>query len=303
MHEMNVNALDLNLLRVFDAVMAEGNVTRAAERLFLSQPATSHALGRLRHLLKDDLFVKVPGGVRPTPRAVELAGPVHEALGMLEQAFNPPEFDPAASSRVIRLATHDYFTTLIMDDVAAYLGEHAPGISLRLHPTSGRALEMLDLQEVDMAVSAFGELPERFDKAELFRDRYVCLVRRGHALSRGNLTLKRYAGARHLLISPRGDERGFVDTSLAGEGLTRQVAMIINHFAPAGRIVAGSDLVLTASERLARVLCAEHDLAVLAYPLDAPAAFASSEVVWHRRLGDHPALAWFRAVLVELAGE
>ncbi len=300
---MNVNALDLNLLRVFDAVMAEGNVTRAAERLFLSQPATSHALGRLRHLLKDDLFVKVPGGVRPTPRALELAEPVHAALSTLEQAFNPTEFDPAASTRVIRLATHDYFTTLLMDDVAAYLAEHAPGISLRLHPMAGRALEMLDLQEVDMAISAFGELPERFAKTELFRDRYVCLVRRGHPLAGGKLTIQRFAAARHLLVSPRGDERGFVDTSLAGEGLTRHVAMIINHFAPAGRIVAGSDLVLTASERLARVLCAEQELVMLPCPLDTPAAFSSSEVIWHRRLGEHPALAWFRGVLAKLAAE
>lgn len=303
MHNMNVSALDLNLLRVFDAVMAEGNVTRAAERLFLSQPATSHALGRLRHLLKDDLFVKVPGGVRPTPRAVELAEPIHEALATLERALNPPQFDPAASTRIIRLATHDYFTTLLMGDVASYLAEHAPGISLRLHPTSGRALEMLDQQEVDMAISAFGELPERFARAELFRDRYVCLVRRGHPLAKGRLSVERFAAARHLLVSPRGDERGFVDTELAGQGLTRQVAMIINQFAPAGRIVAGSDLVLTASERLAAMLVSEHDLVELPYPLDTPAAFSSSEVVWHRRLGEHPALAWFRDLLVGLAAD
>lgn len=300
---MNVKALDLNLLRVFDAVMAEGNVTRASQRLFLSQPATSHALGRLRHLLKDDLFVKVPGGVRPTPRALELAEPVHAALATLEQALNPPEFEPATSNRVIRLATHDYFTTLLMGDVASFLAEHAPRISLRLHPTAGRALEMLDLQEVDMAVSAFGELPERFSRAELFRDRYVCLVKRGHALTQGEFSVERFAAARHLLVSPRGDERGFVDTELAGRGLTRQVAMIINQFAPAGRLVAGSDLVLTASERLARLLTAEHDLVELPYPLDTPSAFSSSEVIWHRRLGAHPALAWFREVLVTLATE
>lgn len=300
---MNVSSLDLNLLRVFDAVMTEGNVTRAADRLFLSQPATSHALGRLRHILKDDLFVKVPGGVRPTPRAQELAGPVHEALTSLEQAFNPPEFDPATSNRVIRVATHDYLVTTLMARVAADLADHAPGISLRLRPTAGRAPEMLDLQEVDMAVSAFGDLPERFDKAVLLRDRYCCVVRRGHPLARGKMTLKRFAEARHLLISPRGDERGFVDTDLAGQGMTRHIGLIINQFAPAGEIVAATDLVLTVPERLARMQADTHGLVVLPSPVEPPGAFTSTEVVWHRRLGNHPALTWFRDRLIALAAD
>lgn len=298
---MNVNALDLNLLRVFDAVMAEGNVTRAAERLFLSQPATSHALGRLRHQLGDELFVKVPGGVRPTPRAVELADPVRTALLLLQDAFSPDDFDPKTSHRVIRVATHDYLTTTLMDAVAAHLAVHAPLLSVRLSPTAGRALERLDRQEADMAISAFGEVPERFEKRQLFRDRCVLLMRKGHPLASGRMTLRRYANARHLLISPRGDERGFADEALAAQGMTRHIAMIINQFAPAAGIVACSDLLLTVPERLARSAVALHDLQMRDAPIEPPGSFTSTDIVWHARLGKHPALEWFRDTLCEIA--
>ncbi|MEM9300568.1 MAG: LysR family transcriptional regulator [Pseudomonadota bacterium] len=303
-HEMdNVGALDLNLLRVFDAVMAERNVTRASERLYLSQPAVSHALGRLRHALQDDLFVKVPAGVRPTPKALELSGPVGEALAALERALNPPVFDPKTSSRVFRIATHDYLVTVLIAELAAALAARAPGVSVRIRPTEGRALEMLDAQEADMAISAFGELPERFDEQVLMQDRYVCLMRPDHPLATGRITLKRFAAARHLLISPRGDARGFVDDALAAHGLTRHVAMIINQFSPAGGIVAASDLVVTASERIALAQAGRHQLVTRPCPVEVPATFTRTSVVWHRRLGEHPALAWLRALLVEVAAD
>ncbi len=303
MHDMNVNSLDLNLLRVFDAVLAERNVTRAAERLYLSQPAVSHALTRLRHAVGDDLFVKVPGGVRPTPRARELGAPVNEALAALEQALNPPEFDPATSTRSFRIATHDYLTTVLMADLAAHLAALAPGVSVRLRPTEGRALEMLDQQEADMAISAFGVLPERFDEQVLLRDRYVCVMRAGHPLAAARLTVGRFARARHLLISPRGDERGFVDTALAARGLSRRVAMIVNQFAPALGIVAASDLVLTVPERVVAGAADPSALHIAPCPVDTPDTFTKTSVVWHRRLGRHPALAWLRETLVQVAGD
>lgn len=296
-------SLDLNLLRVFDAVMATRHVSRAAERLYLSQPAVSHALARLRHTLDDPLFVKVPGGVRPTPKALELAAPVSGALASLEQALNPPVFDPDTSSRVIRVATHDYLVTVLMAGLAGELRSRAPGISVRVRPTEGRALEMLDAQEADMAISAFGELPDRFEEQVLFRDRYVCMMAQDHPLSSVRLTLKRYAGARHLLVSPRGDERGFVDTALAGQGHTRHVAMIINQFSPVGGIIAGSDMVVTLPERIAAVQAKEHHLHVTECPVEAPEAFTQTSVIWHHRLGVHPAFSWLRQLMVEVASK
>lgn len=297
---MNIQSLDLNLLRVFDAVMEERNVSRAAERLFMSQPAVSHALSRLRHSAKDELFVKSSGGMMPTPRAVELAVPVHDALSMLENAFNPPEFDPETSNRVFRIATHDYFTSVIAVDLAALLSNVAPGVSIRLKPTEGRALEMLDLQEADVAVSAFGELPDRFEETKLFEDRYVCVVRKAHLLAKGRMTLKKFASARHLLISPRGDERGFVDTALAREGLTRHVGMIVNQFASAPGIVAESDLVLTAPERIAIQAVEKHGCVLKPCPIEAPEAFTKTSVIRHKRLGNHPAIDWLCDLMVDV---
>ncbi|MEM1088825.1 MAG: LysR family transcriptional regulator [Pseudomonadota bacterium] len=301
MHKINVNALDLNLLRVFDAVMLERNVTRAAERLYLSQPAVSHALTRLRHTLKDPLFVKGPQGMQPTPRAVELAEPINGALMALKDALDPTVFDPAESNRSFTIATHDYLTTVLMDRVAAHLSEFAPGVRIHLKPTEGRALEMLDRQEVELAISAFGELGSRFTQQQLFEDGYVVLTRRDHPLAQGRLTVKRFAQARHLLVSPRGDARGWVDTVLAGQGMTRQVAMVINHFAPAGQIVAHSDLVLTLPERVAARFCEDPTLVQHPCPLKPLETFTRTSMVWHRRFGQHPALDWLRGTLLKVA--
>lgn len=299
----NYGSLDLNLLRVFDAVMAEGNVTRASKRLYLSQPAVSHALTRLRHALKDDLFVKVPGGVRPTEKAQELAGPVAEALGALERALNPPRFDPQTSTRSFRIATHDYLVTVLMARLGAALSERAPGVSVRVRPTEGRAMEMLDKQEADLAISAFGEIPERFEERVIIRDRYVCMMSSNHHLARARLTLKRYASARHLLVSPRGDERGFVDTELAKQGMSRHVAMIINQFSPVGDIIQSSDLIVTVPERIARAQAQAFDLVTADCPVVTPAAFTRTSLIWHKRLGVHPAFEWMHDLLAELAAD
>lgn len=298
---MSMGSLDLNLLRVFDAVMAERHVTRAAEKLFLSQSAVSHALTRLRHALKDELFIKVPGGVMPTPRAQELSVPVSRALRQLEDALSPAEFNPSSSTRVFRVAAHDYFATVLAESVAETLMRVAPDVSFRVRPTAGRALEQLDNQEVDFAISAFGELPERFESVGLLKDRFVCIMAKAHPLARQRLTLKRYAAARHLLISPKGDERGFVDQMLASEGLTRHVAMIINQFSPAGRIVASSDLLLTLPERLALQFAANESVKLCECPVGSPRAFNETVLVWHKSYGNHPALIWMRSVLEQTA--
>lgn len=283
--------------------MVERNVSRAAERLFLSQPAVSHALSRLRHVVGDDLFIKSTHGVRPTPRAMELAEPVNRALAALEDALNPPVFDPTTSNRIFRIATHDYFTAVIAAVLAERLTETAPKISVRLKPTEGRALEILDQQDADFAVSAFGELPDRFESVPLFQDEYVTLMRAGHPLAKGNLTTKKFASARHLLISPRGDERGFADTILAVQGYTRHVAMIINQFAPAGEIIANSDMILTVPRRIADRAIQTFGCVARKSPIEPPDAFTETSVIWHKRFGNHPAIQWFADTLVEVCAQ
>lgn len=300
---MNIGSLDLNLLRVFDAVMTERHVTRAADKLFLSQSAVSHALSRLRHSLKDELFIKMPGGVMPTPRALELSVPVAGALRQLEAALSPADFSPASSTRVFRVAAHDYFATIFAQSVAQELMSVAPHVSFRVRPTAGRALDQLDNQEVDFAISAFGELPERFEAVSLLKDRYMCVIAKTHPLAKQRLTAKRYAAARHLLISPKGDERGFVDQMLAAEGLTRHVAMIINQFSPAGKIVTNSDLILTLPERLAREFAVQYKLRICECPVTSPKVFNETKLVWHRSFGSHPALYWMKELIMQKANQ
>jgi DNA-binding transcriptional LysR family regulator len=298
---MAIETLDLNLLRVFDAVMTERHVTKASEQLFLSQSAVSHALTRLRHAVKDELFIKGPNGVTPTPRALELANPVTEALKLLESALNPEIFEPSSSNRVFRIASHDYFATTVASHLAEHMSSVAPGISIRVRPTAGRALQQLDHQDVDFAISAFGDLPERFSAAPLLEQSYACVMCANHPLATKELTLDKYASARHLLISPKGDERGFIDQQLAERGLTRHVAMIINQFSPAGGIVANSDLIMTAPKRIIEKLSEHYPLVQKTCPLPSPTTFNQTLLVWHNRFAEHPALKWFREELLRVA--
>jgi DNA-binding transcriptional LysR family regulator len=297
---MNLRSLDLNLLVVFDAVFAEKNITRAGLKIGLSQPAVSNALTRLRGHLKDELFLRGPDALRPTPRAIELAGPIHAMLTDLQQVLDPAVFDPATASRAFTIAAVDYFTVVIAPKLAIHLAAHAPNIDIRIVPTAGRATELLDQAEIDLATASFSDPPERFGKATLVEDTYSCMVAAGHPLVEGKLTLSRYAAARHLLVTPRGDARGFVDDKLAEKGLTRRVAMTVNHFSAAPGIVEGSDLVLTAPTKIIERYLTERTM-MLPAPVDAPAAFRRLDMLWHERLSRHPAHAWFRKTLLEMA--
>jgi DNA-binding transcriptional LysR family regulator len=291
---MNLRSLDLNLLLVFDAVMAERNVTRAADRIGLSQPAMSNALTRLRHHLKDELFVRSPDGMRPTARALELAAPIHEALSSLEQALDPALFDPAQSTRTFKIATNDYVAAVLMPKVMARLAEIAPGIDVRLVPLGGRMHELLDAQEVDFACTSVGEQPERFATRDIVEDSYVVLMRSGHPLGAyDRLRIEVYAAATHVLVTPRGDPRGFVDSALAARGLTRRLALTVNQFAAAPAIVAATDLVATIPKRAADLFGPPFGLIHRPCPVPAPREMSLVSLVWNRRLSRHPAFTWF----------
>lgn len=297
---MNLRSLDLNLLVVFDAVFAEKNITRAGLRIGLSQPAVSNALTRLRGVLKDELFLRGSDGLRPTPRAIELAGPIRSMLTDLQNVLDSPAFDPRTATHVFTIAAVDYFTVVVAPLLATHLAEHAPGIDLRITPTAGRALELLDRGEIDIAAASFADPPERFGRATLVEDTYVCLVAAGHPLTQGKLTLARYAAARHILVTPRGDTRGFVDDKLAEKGLSRRIAMTVNHFSAAPGIVEGSDLVLTAPTKFIERFLTKRTVMFPA-PVEAPNIFRRLDMIWRERMGRHPAHAWFRETLRQVA--
>jgi DNA-binding transcriptional LysR family regulator len=298
---MNLASLDLNLLLVFDAIMQERHVTRAGDRIGLSQPAMSNALNRLRHHLKDELFVRASDGMRPTARALELAAPVRGALQDLEMALDPAEFDPLTAVRQFSIGTNDYAVSILMPAVSARLQTEAPGVSLRLLPSAGRTFEMLDAQEIDFGLSAFDTLPERFGALPLIDDTYVLMMRRGHPLATGDLDLATYAGARHMLMSPRGDAHGFVDNALAESGLTRRIAITINSFSSAPMLLAATDLILTSPRKIADRFAPLYGLATRPAPFTGPREFSTATLIWHQRLASHPAFAWFRGFLADVA--
>ncbi|MEM7569495.1 MAG: LysR family transcriptional regulator [Pseudomonadota bacterium] len=299
---MNLNALDLNLLKVFDAVMREGNVTRAADRLGLTQPAVSNAVGRLRGQLKDDLFLRGPGGMHPTPRAEELAGPIRHILSMLEDTLDDAAFDPETSRRTFRLVAVDLGTSVLLARLAAYLGKHAPGVNIRLYQSRGQSQDMLDKREADFALLPLHGLPARFGRMELEPVDFVVMMRPDHPLADGELTLERFAECAHIIISLNGDDRGFVDDILDQKGLTRRVAMTITNYATAPAIVAASDLIVTAPRRLADIHAPLHGLVVRKPPFRQPARVFQSALVWHQTYGATPAHDWFRRVIWDLGG-
>jgi DNA-binding transcriptional LysR family regulator len=299
---MNLSGLDLNLLLVFDALMRERNVTRAGERIGMTQPAVSNALNRLRHTLKDDLFLRGPKGMRPTPRALELAGPVHQALASIESALAPVQFDAAAATNTVRLAMNDYSASLILPPLARVLEQQAPNMDIRVYDTDNvDTFKLLDYNEIDLAIGYFPEYPDRFAGVPLFVETYVCVMRRGHPLARSEITLEEFVGAKHLLITLTGEASGFVDRLLKQRGLKRRIAMTANQFLVAPLIIQNSDMIMTLAKRTAEKYADANDLHFVPVPLEPDPIELT--LLWHRELSHHPAHEWIRSALVDICKE
>ncbi len=300
---MNLRRLDLNLLVIFDALIQERNVTRAAERIGLSQPAVSNALSRLRYYLQDDLFVRGSTGMQPTPRAMEIACEVHQALNAIELALDPASFDPQTSERVFTIDTNDYTVSTCIPPLMQKLAKEAPNVDVRIVAPAGKAYERLDAREIDFAVGVFSSMPDRFGVTVLNDNAFAVLMRADHPLAKGRLTLKRFAACKHLLITPRGDPSGFVDVALAERGLSRRVALTVNQFVVAPRIIAASDLIVTLPKRIAALYAPMLNLVLRPSPIQPPPEFDKIELIWHKRFAQHPGHVWFRELLTEVITE
>lgn len=299
---MNLAGLDLNLLLVFDAVMSERNATRAGNKIGMSQPAVSNALNRLRHVLKDDLFVRGQDGMRPTARALELATPVRHALMEIEEALNPMAFDPATTERTFTIACTDYSSMTLMPYLATYVSNEAPGVNIHTVPIEGRLYEKLDSQEADYGINPTSNIPDRFNALNLGQETFVCMMRPDNPLAKyKELPIEEYAAARHLLVSPRGDARGFVDDELEKRGLNRRVVMTVNHFGSGPMIVLSSDMILTMPSRMADKCSNFFDLHVVPSPVQPPSDILGMMLIWHNRLTNHPAHTWFQSMMKRAA--
>ena len=304
--------LDLNLLRVFDQVMTDRNLTRAARSLAMTQPAVSNALNRLRESLGDRLVVRTARGVEPTPRALALWPAVSEALRQLEASLTPGDFTASESNNTFVLAMADATAAELMPGLVAIIERDAPGVSMRNVPLTTRdPRRLLDEGQIDLAVGFFpavladlvaqaqagGVAP--FDHQRLYAGEYVCVMRKGHPLASGPLTLKRYCDAHHLLVSFSGRPFGFIDQALASLGRKRRIVLTVNQFFTAGRVVANSNLLTVLPRHFVGVTGIAGELVLRELPFDVPTVHVDS--LWHRRQaqrGDH---AWLRLAVAAAA--
>lgn len=298
---MNLRSLDLNLLVVFDAVMQDRSVTKAAARLNMAQPALSHALARLRQALQDDLFVRTPEGMAPTAQADALADGVRSALQGLRATLDSAEpFVPATSDRRFPIAINNHAALVLAAPLAAAAAAEAPGVLLDFSPSGTLDLaERLDRGDLALAIGSTAAPGDRFADLRLLHDRFVVLMRRGHAAEApGALTLAAFATLPHLVITSSGEGMGFVDEVLAREDLSRRIALRAPLLATSAALLQ-SDMIAVISERAAREFARLASLAIV--PLPFPSPNLTTAMLWHRRVGGTPSHRWLRELVIRVA--
>ncbi|MFO1218761.1 MAG: LysR family transcriptional regulator [Burkholderiaceae bacterium] len=306
---MNFRTLDLNLLRVFDTLMAEGSLTRAAAALALTQPAASHALKRLHEALGEVLFTRTASGMKPTARAQALWPQVRAALASLQRSLAPGDFDPRTDAVNFRIAMADATAALLMPGTVRAIESTQALANLRVLPLVTREpRRLLENNEADLAVGHFPDLVAALltqgDDATLrhqrmYDTRYVCVMRRGHPLARRKLTLDAYCAAHHLLVSFSGRPQGLVDRALADLGRQRRIVLTVNQFYTAGRVVRESNLLTVLPLSFLEATGAYAELVTRELPFDP--GLVHVEMLWHLRRDNDAPHRWLREVLARAA--
>jgi DNA-binding transcriptional LysR family regulator len=290
---MHWGTIDLNLLIVFDLLMQERNLTRAGRRIGLSQPATSHALARLRQILHDELFIRTPEGMEPTSRSEQMAVPVRDALRMLSLTLEPESFDPATSARGFTLAVNNYAARALVPALARNVSEVAPRVSLDVRPLGLLdVLGQLDAGGIDVALGTLVDGGERFKCVRIMDDDYVAVLDGAHpAAERSALSVETVAEIPHIVITSSGDDTSFIDEALEQRGLTRKIATRVP-FLSVVLMLVGSDRLAVVPRRVANDLERICPLPVRELPFASPRIALS--MIWHRRLDNHDAQRWLR---------
>lgn len=310
----NFRTLDLNLLRVFDEVMAEGSLTRAARNLSLTQPAVSNALRRLRETLGDELVQRSGQGMAPTPRARAIWPAVREALAQLQSSLIPNEFVPAEANTSFVLAMADATAAELIPGLSETLEKEAPRVTLRVVPLTTRdPRRLLDEETCDLAVGHFPSVladltaraqsgePQPFLHQRLYDGEYVCVMHQDHPLARGPLTLDAFCAARHMLVSFSGRPFGFVDEALASLGRERFIVLTVNQFFTAGRVVANANLLTVLPRHFVQVTGFADQLVLRPLPFEVSAVHV--DAVWHRRSQQRSSHVWLRDAVLRAANK
>jgi DNA-binding transcriptional LysR family regulator len=317
---MNFRTFDLNLLRVFDQIMEERSLTKAADSLAMTQPAVSNALKRLRGALNDDLVRRSGYGVEPTQKALNIWPAIREALGNIRTTVSPEPFNPLTTKQSFTLAMADATAALLMPHLVVEIEQTGANISLRNYPLTTRdPRKLLETGAFDAAVGYFpaaiaaiaafeshslqSDMPNHFGHTHLYSGEYVCVLRRNHPLlskikkqAQAKISLKEYCNAHHLLVSFSGRPFGLIDEALAAINKKRLVVLTVNQFFTAGRVVANSDLLTV----LPRHFLASTGIAQELVALDLPFEVAPVHVdmVWHTRNDKSSAHTWLRQAVV-----
>jgi DNA-binding transcriptional LysR family regulator len=299
---VNFRTLDLNLLRVFDSVMSEGSLTRAAETLSLTQPAASHALKRLHQAVGEPLFVRTAFGMKPTARAQALWPQVRSALDALRHALAPEDFDPLTEAANFRIAMADASAAMLAAPLVRAIEDRQAQVNLRVMPLTTRdPRQLLQDGEADLAIGHFPEAIAALVAAgsqatlrhrRLHETHYVCVMRRGHPLAEAPLTLDVYCQAHHLLVSFSGRPHGLVDQALAALGRQRRVVLTVNQFFTAGQVVLQSDLLTVLP--LSFMAATGTQAQVVTRPLPLELAPVAVQMLWPMRQDADPAHRWLR---------
>lgn len=292
---MRFNKLDLNLLVALDALLTEGSITRAAEKVHLGQSAMSSALARLREYFDDELLVQVGRRMELTPRALALRDPVRDVLVRVEAAVvTQPLFDCEQSDREFRLTVSDYTNAVLMPHLMTLVDEQSAKVRFKLLPQVQNPQVALERGDVDLMI-----IPERYASREhpnedLFSEAFCCLVWAGSDLAKGKLTLERYLGQGHVVMEPP-NAMAYETTALAELGIHRRIEVTTFSFTTAPALVVNTSRIATTHRRLA--IQAEKWLPVVSRPLPVAIPLMKQSMQWHKYRTKDPGLAWLRGML------
>ena len=284
---------ELNLLVIFDVIMTEGSITRAAERLSMTQPSVSNAVARMRVLWKDDLFIKDGRSIKPTSFALSFWDKVKDPLYQLNKAIKPNPFDPKTAKRTFRIAASDITIDILWLELRQLFEEQAPGINLHAYPYIIEQTEsVLNDAKVDLVLSITAPKVAGIRSCFLFDAPYVCAMRADHPLASSELTLQAFVEADHLFVSLSGDVSGITDQVLMQQGLKRRIAMTVNNFSSVPQLLMDSDLISVLPSGAIHKYVASGQLVAFVCPVDIPNT--SLSMVWHKRQDQDVGLKWLR---------
>ena len=294
---MNLKAIDLNLLVAFDVLMSECSVSRAAQRLAVTQPAVSHALKRLRDLLKDELLIRGPRGMQPTPRALSLHPAVQSVLADVHSLLSTTAaFDPAQTERTFRLSMSDAMSVEALPLIVQRIRREAPRIDLVIS-TSGPqdACQRIADDKIDLAIGVYPHVPKDLLSRELYRDTLICVAdKRNKRLKNGKLSLKAYLESPHVTVGPNRDTGIQLDEILDSMGIPRRIVAAVPHYLSVPALIRGTDLVAHTRRRLLSVFRNTTDLAVFPVPLPMKVPDLEFIEIWHKRYDGDPGHRWLR---------